>query len=85
MAATEGPVAEFSSLANFEERKRESNPLMSFPKIVHQKGFFGQIRKIPLFRFCRPILDIFRLTLLIVVKTFAFCPHVDLGHGDIAQ
>ena len=64
MAATVGPVAEFSSFANFEERKRKSIHLMSFPKIVHQKGSFGQIRKNPLFRFCRPILDIFGLTLL---------------------
>ena len=64
MAATEGPAAQFSSFVNFEERKRKSNLLMSFPKIVHQKGSFGQIRKNPLFRFCRPILDIFRLTLL---------------------
>ena len=63
-AAAEDPVAEFSSFANFEERKRKSNLLMSFPKIVHQKGSFGQIRKNPLFRFCRSILDIFRLTLL---------------------
>ena len=38
MAASEGPVAEFSSFANFEERKRKSNHLMSFPKIVHQRG-----------------------------------------------
>ena len=38
MAATEGPMAEFSSFANFEERRRKSNLLMSFPKIVHQKG-----------------------------------------------
>ena len=45
MAATEGPVDEFSSFATFEERKRKSNLLMSFPKIVHQKGSFGQIRK----------------------------------------
>ena len=45
MTATDGPVAEFSSFANFEERKRKSNLLMSFPKIVHQKGSFGQIRK----------------------------------------
>ena len=45
MAATEGPVTEFSSFANFEERKRKSNLLMSFPKIVHQKGSFGQIIK----------------------------------------
>ena len=66
MAATDGPVAEFSSFANFEERKRKSILLMSFPKIVHQKGSFGQVRKNPLFRFCRPILDIFGLTLLSV-------------------
>ena len=64
MAATEGPVAEFSSFANFEKRKRKSNLLMSFSKIIHQKGSFGQIRKNPLFRFCRPVLDIFGLTLL---------------------
>ena len=64
MAATDDPLAEFSSFVNFEERKRKSNLLMSFPKIVHQKGSFGQIRKNPLFRFCRPILDIFGLTLL---------------------
>ena len=43
---------------------------MSFPKIVHQKGSFGQIRKKPLFRFCRPILDVFGLTLL---KSTASC------------
>ena len=64
IAATEGPVAEFSSFANIEERKRKSNLLMSFPKIVHQKDSFGQKRKNPLSRFCRPILDIFGLTLL---------------------
>ena len=57
-------MAEFSSFANFEERKRKSNLLKSFPKIVHQKGSFGQIRKNLLFRFCRPLLDIFGLTLL---------------------
>ena len=45
MAANEGPVAEFSSFANFEERERKSNILMSFPKIVHQKSSFGQIKK----------------------------------------
>ena len=31
VAASEGPVAEFSSFENFE-RKRKSNLLMSFPK-----------------------------------------------------
>ena len=45
MAAAEGPVAEFSSFANFEEKKTKSNLLMSFPKIRKQMGSFGQIRK----------------------------------------
>ena len=45
MAAAEGPVAEFSSFANFEEKKRKSNLLMSFPKTGNQMGSFGQIRK----------------------------------------
>ena len=55
MAAAEGPVAEFSSFANFEEKKRKSNLLMSFPKIGNQTGSFGQKRKNSLFRFCWPI------------------------------
>ena len=41
---------------------------MSLPKIDHQKGSFGQIKKNPLFRFCRPILDIFGLTLLKILS-----------------
>ena len=41
MAAVEGPVAEFSSFANFEEKKRKSKRLMSFPKIGNQMGCFG--------------------------------------------
>ena len=45
MAAAEGPVAEFSSFANLEEKKRKSNLLMSFPKTANQMGSFGQIRK----------------------------------------
>ena len=64
MAAAEGPVAEFSSFANFEEKKRKSNLLMSFPKTGKQMGSFGQIRKNSFFRFCRPILDIFGFTFL---------------------
>ena len=64
MAAAEGPVAEFSSFANLEEKKRKSNLLMSFPKTANQMGSFGQIKKHSFFRFCRPILDIFGLTLL---------------------
>jgi len=76
MAAAEGPVAEFSSFANFEEKKRKSKLLMSFPKTVNQIGSFGQIRKNALFRFCRPILDIFGLTLLIKCIVF-YCD--DLG------
>ena len=43
MAAAEGPVAEFSSFANFEEKK--SNLLMSFPKIVNQIGSFWSNKK----------------------------------------
>ena len=58
MAAVEGPVTEFSSFANFEEKKRKSKLLMSFPKIGNRMGSFGQIRKNSLFHFCRPILDI---------------------------
>ena len=45
MAAVEGPVAEFSGLANFEERKGKSNLSMSFPIIVNQMGSFGEKRK----------------------------------------
>ena len=84
MPAAEGPVAEFSSFANFEERKRKSNLLISFPKIVHQKGSFGQLRKNSSFRFCRPTLDIFGFTLLIIAwyhyyllltKVFGSCSH----------
>ena len=62
MAAAEGPVAEFSGFANFEQKKRKSNLSMSFPKIVNQMGSFGQKRKNIFFRFCRPILDIFGFT-----------------------
>ena len=40
-----GRVAEFSGFANFEEKKRKSNLLMSFPKIVNPMGSFGQKRK----------------------------------------
>jgi len=58
MAAVEGTKAEFSGFANFEERKRKSNLLMSFPKTVNQMGSFGEKRKKLFFRFCRPILDI---------------------------
>ena len=68
MAAAEGLVAEFSSFANLEEKKRKSNLLMSFPKTGNQMGSFGQIRKNSFFRFCRPILDIFGLTLLSVFE-----------------
>jgi len=54
MAVTGGYVAEVSSFPNFEEKKRKSNLLMLFPKIVNQMGHFGQIRQNSL---CRPILD----------------------------
>ena len=75
MAAAEGPVAEFSSFANFEEKKRKSNLLISFPKTGNQMGSFGKIRKNSFFRFRRPILDIFGFTLLIVVdRALEICP-----------
>ena len=45
MAAAEGPVAEFSSFEYFEEKKRKSNLLMSFPKTGNQIGSFDQLRK----------------------------------------
>ena len=67
MAAAEGPVAEFSSFANLEEKKRKSNLLMSFPKTGNQMGSFGQIRKNSFFRFCRPPSRYFRIYAL---KTF---------------
>ena len=53
MAAAEGPVAEFSSFANFEEKKRKSNLLMPFPKTGNQMSSFGQIRK----KFVFPLLS----------------------------
>ena len=49
MAATEGPVAKFSSFEIFEEKKRKSNlstsQYQSVPKIDVEMGSFGQIRK----------------------------------------
>ena len=44
-AEFEGPVVEFSSFANFEEKKRKSNLSMSFPKTDNQMGYFGKVRK----------------------------------------
>ena len=73
IAAAEGPVAKFSSFTNFEEKKRKSNLLKSFPKTGNQMGSFGQIRKKSFFRFCRPILDIFGFTLLIAFLFFVRC------------
>ena len=64
MAAAAGPMGEFSTFVNFEESKRKPDLLMSFPKIVYQKGSLGQIRRNSLFRSCRPFLYIFRLMLL---------------------
>ena len=81
MAAAEGPVAEFSSFANLEEKKRKSNLLMSFPKTANQMGSFGQIRKNSFFCFCRPILDIFGLTLLSIYRAIFHTRRVrDISH-----
>ena len=66
MAATEGPVAKFSSFEIFEEKKRKSNLLMSVPKIDVEMGSFGQIRK----KFVFPLLLVdsryFRIDALII-------------------
>ena len=53
MAAAEGLVAEFSSFANSEEKKRKSNLLMSFPKIGSQMGSFWSNKK----KFVFPLLS----------------------------
>ena len=83
MAVAEGPVGEFSSFANLEEKKRKSNLLMSFPKIGNQMGSFGHIRKNSFFRFCRPILDIFGLALLISDEEFnTVIYYMALSHKD---
>ena len=63
MAATEGPVAEFSSFATLKKEK-EIEPFDVISENSSLKGSFGQIRKNPLFRSCRLILDNFGLTLL---------------------
>ena len=45
MAAAEGLVAEFSSFANSEEKKRKSNLWKSFPKNRKPNGFFWSNKK----------------------------------------
>ena len=42
MAVAEGPVAEFSSFTNLEEKKRKSNLLMSFSKLVTKWVLLGK-------------------------------------------
>ena len=73
MAAAEGLVAEFSSFANFEENKRNSNLLRSFPKIDNKVGSFGQIRKKFVISLLSAILDIFGFTLLSVLEDKHSC------------
>jgi len=62
VAAAGGPVAGFSGFADFEEGG--SGLLVSFPGAVGRMGSFGRVGRDSLFRFCRPILDIFGFTLL---------------------
>ena len=78
MAAAEGPVAE--CFANFEEKKRKLNLLMSFPKTGNQMGSFGQIGKNLFFHFCRPILDIFGFTLLTDYQGFMMPINHQVGY-----
>jgi len=40
VAAAEGPLAEFLGFANFEEKKKKSNFLMSFSKLAKELGYF---------------------------------------------
>ena len=69
MAAAEGPVTEFSSFSKFEEKKRKSNLLVSFPKTGNQMGSFGQIRKKIVFPLLTTDYRYFGFTLLIVTIT----------------
>ena len=85
MAAAEGPVAEFSSFANFEEKKRKLNLLMPFPKTGNQMGYSGQISKKSFFRFCRPILDIFGFTLLNCLMCAFGCQEHQYEHERTAE
>ena len=45
VAATDGPVAEFSSFANFEERKKEIEPFDVISENSPPKGFFWPNKK----------------------------------------
>ena len=45
MAATVDVSGEFLTFLNFEKRKEKPNRLMSFSKIVHLRGYLGQIKK----------------------------------------
>ena len=72
MAAAEGPVAEFSGFANFDEKKRKSNLLISFPKIVNPMGSFRQKKKCFFASLGRFSPDIFGFTLLSTFRSYCF-------------
>ena len=59
------PCGRIFKFCKFWRKERKIEALMSFPKTGNEIGAFGQIRKNSLFRFCRPIRDIFGLTSLI--------------------
>ena len=79
MDAAEGLVAEFSCFANFEEKKRKSNVLMSFPKIGYQMGSFGHIRKNSFFSLLSADSRYFRIYALNwlqgFVSSYSVCNH----------
>ena len=73
MAAAEGLVAEFSSFANSEEKKRKSNLWQSFPKNRKPNGFFWSNKKKIVISLLSAILDIFGFTLLSVLEDKHSC------------
>ena len=61
----------FKMLSNSEEKIRKSNVLLVISGLsCSQMGPFGQIRKKSLFRFCRPIQDIFGFTLSRIIQEY---------------
>ena len=64
MAATVDLSGEFLTFFNFERKKRETEPLNVIFENSSLKGLFEANKKKLKFRFCRPILENFRISLL---------------------
>ena len=77
-------LAEFSGFAIFEEKKRKSILLMSFPKIVTQIVFFcSKLLPTEAFRFNRPILDVFKCYTWYTFLSWLISIYVDLKRMPI--